>query len=286
LGSAPIASDPDRNGNLLIDSWESVFFGGSSVSAFDDSDGDGYSNVQEMLAGSDPENLANFPAAPVANFSVPVLPLNLGASQGALTSQWPASYLGVFKFGLRAISMGDAGFAELPVGTPVDWGGDTFSLTFSLPPWSKSILLPGRSATAVMSRGRAPIPSSREISHWPIQNSLWSDSWIPPAGWVARLAFASVPGLILRHVVDESSLLHPFCRFVTGKSGRGVTRNRRLGRFSRGRWGWGRRRHSPAALLAKIAKRLGQGLLDGDAIETTKAPDGLGRGDFPVNGVT
>ncbi|HYV32054.1 MAG TPA: thrombospondin type 3 repeat-containing protein, partial [Candidatus Binatia bacterium] len=55
LCSVPIATDADGDGNLLIDTWEKKFYGRLGLAnPFADDDGDGYSNLQEMLEGSDP----------------------------------------------------------------------------------------------------------------------------------------------------------------------------------------------------------------------------------------
>lgn len=135
LASVPVASDGDANGDLLIDSWQGVFFGGGFGNAFADNDGDGYSNIQEMLAGSDPNTSASMPAVVVVNFMAPMLNLNLngGGGQTMLNFQWPANYIGHFKFGVRASQMVNGAFLDLAVGDPVHLGGDNFALNFSLP---------------------------------------------------------------------------------------------------------------------------------------------------------
>ena len=68
LAAVPMAADPDTDGNLLIDSWELKFFGHLGLDPYADADGDGYSNLQEMLAGSDPTDPLNIPIIP--GFSV------------------------------------------------------------------------------------------------------------------------------------------------------------------------------------------------------------------------
>jgi len=133
FSSVPVASDPDLNGNLLIDSWECVFFGGGAVDPFADADADGYSNLQEMFSGSDPYNPSNLPGAPPVNFAQPVLDLNIQPGQTSLNFSWPAAFIGLFQFGVRASENVGGAFAEVAVGDPVNLGGDNFSLNFSLP---------------------------------------------------------------------------------------------------------------------------------------------------------
>jgi hypothetical protein len=133
FASVPVASDPDLNGNLLIDSWECVFFGGDSVDAFADADNDGYSNLQEMMSGSDPYNPSNLPAAPPVNFSQPVLDLKILPGQTSLNFSWPAAFISQFRFGVRASDNVGGAFMDVAVGQPVNLGGDNFSLNFSLP---------------------------------------------------------------------------------------------------------------------------------------------------------
>ena len=52
----------DVNGNNLPDAWEFLKFGSLVTSAYDDADGDGYSNLSEMIAGTNPTNALSAPA--------------------------------------------------------------------------------------------------------------------------------------------------------------------------------------------------------------------------------
>ena len=69
LASIPMATDPDADGDLLIDSWEMKFFGHLGLDPYADADGDGFSNLQEMLAGSDPSDPLNIPTDPAFSVS-------------------------------------------------------------------------------------------------------------------------------------------------------------------------------------------------------------------------
>lgn len=132
LSSVPVASDGDGNGDLLIDTWQGVFFGGGAGDAFADTDDDGYSNLQEMLGGSDPNNPSSIPSGPVAPFALPAISVTLG-TQTTLGFDWPASYINSFKFGVRATTALGSGFGDLVVPAPVNLGGNHFSITFPTP---------------------------------------------------------------------------------------------------------------------------------------------------------
>jgi hypothetical protein len=52
-----VFADTDCDG--LPDAWELAFFGNLNQTGSDDPDGDGFTNLQEYLAGSDPTNSAS-----------------------------------------------------------------------------------------------------------------------------------------------------------------------------------------------------------------------------------
>jgi hypothetical protein len=134
LASMPVATDRDADGNLLLDSWEQRFFGNLGVAnPFADSDGDGYSNLQEMLEGSDPLDFYGRPSVPPVTFSPPVLALKPNGGQIELHYFWPAVYINRFNFGVRHSSNLGQPFTDLPVSPPVPVGGDEFKITFSVP---------------------------------------------------------------------------------------------------------------------------------------------------------
>ena len=123
----PVASDPDRNGNLLIDSWEAQFFGGLPSGPFTDADGDGYQNLQEMLAGTDPEDGNSIPAVPPVTFARPMMHARrLTNGFVALRWTWPAQYAGSFFFGLREADNVLLPFSEIAVAFSID--GDEFTV--------------------------------------------------------------------------------------------------------------------------------------------------------------
>lgn len=139
LCSVPIATDTDGDGNLLIDTWEKKFYGNLNLSnPFADSDGDGYSNIQEMLEGSDPRDIHGIPAVGIAAFAAPVLTLGENGGQAELYFQWPASYIGKFNFSVRHTDAIGNPFADLPgVVGPVNVSGNGFKMTFNIPATSQ-----------------------------------------------------------------------------------------------------------------------------------------------------
>ena len=138
LCSVPIATDADGDGNLLIDTWEKKFYGRLGLAnPFADDDGDGYSNLQEMLEGSDPQDFYGRPSAAPAVFNAPVLALHEAGGQIQLDFQWPAAYVGRFNFGVRHTAAIGTPFTELLASGPVQVLGDEFTMTFAVPATSQ-----------------------------------------------------------------------------------------------------------------------------------------------------
>jgi hypothetical protein len=134
LNTVLLATDADGNGNLLVDSWEKKFFGYVGVtSPFLDSDGDGYSDLQEMLDGSDPRDLYGIPTAPVANFQCPTLSLSASGGFVELHFLWPTAYIGKFNFGVRHTSDLGVPFVSLVATAPTHVAGDEFKMTSPVP---------------------------------------------------------------------------------------------------------------------------------------------------------
>ncbi len=134
LASIPLASDSDSDGNLLVDTWEKLFFG-SSVDPFDDWDGDGYQNLQEMLDGSDPRDPFGVPFTPKARFDFPYVELIQDNEYLRLRFNWPESYIHRFVFGVKGAPQLDAPFRDVafigPIGVP--YLQDTFDLLVLTP---------------------------------------------------------------------------------------------------------------------------------------------------------
>lgn len=98
----PMPSASDADGNLLVDSWEELFFGQRGADAFGDADGDGYSNLEEMLAGTQPDDALFAPGGPPYALSRPAITLSTQGGQLKFGFTWPDGLIGSFQFGLEA----------------------------------------------------------------------------------------------------------------------------------------------------------------------------------------
>ncbi len=141
LEAVPVRSDGDADGNLLIDTWEMALLGGLGADPFDDADGDGYSNLQEMWEGSDPTDRRGAPAVPIAALTLPTLhveevPIDgAGGAGGAgapgtgktMAATWLASplYADRLQFSLQATADLRQKPTTIPI-TPVHLGGGLY----------------------------------------------------------------------------------------------------------------------------------------------------------------
>lgn len=134
LTAIPVASDSDGDGNLLVDTWEKLFFG-SGTDPFGDLDGDGYQNVQEMFEGSDPRDPFGVPVVTRVRFDLPHVELIRDGEQIRLRFNWPTPYIGHFLFGVKGSPALGTPFAVVPaigpVGVPLSQ--DTYDLLVPVP---------------------------------------------------------------------------------------------------------------------------------------------------------
>jgi hypothetical protein len=109
------------DGDLLPDDWESLF--GVSNPLADD-DGDGYSNLQEMLEGTDPRDGLNKPVGPVVDLSPPEMKIESSGDGNMLklSWDWPEPYASKVKFKILDASDLNMSFTELGL-SPVKTGG-------------------------------------------------------------------------------------------------------------------------------------------------------------------
>jgi hypothetical protein len=128
VSSMPVISDPDDNGNLLIDTWEE-FFNRIVGNPFADSDGDGYTDFQEMCDGSDPLDNLNLPPGPPLSFAAPVLEIIPDGLVIRIRFEWPASAIGKIVWGVRGADTLEGPFADLPTTLPLWLGGDQWEVT-------------------------------------------------------------------------------------------------------------------------------------------------------------
>lgn len=101
LESVPPPAIVDGNNNLLPDAWECIFMAGSGNPGAD-SDGDGYSNLQEYLDGSDPRDSLS-KGLVAYNLVMPPLVLEMGGGNAVKVKfAFPAAYANRFVFRLFA----------------------------------------------------------------------------------------------------------------------------------------------------------------------------------------
>ena len=126
---ADVFSDADG----IPDWWRLAYFGHAPGSAADnsrgsdDADGDGVSNRTEFLNGTDPQNLASVPAAPVFNIT------QIALTNGSVRLSSVAATNWMFQLQRRDTLGGGAGWSNLNAALPGTGGTIQFSdgLTFS-----------------------------------------------------------------------------------------------------------------------------------------------------------
>jgi hypothetical protein len=127
LSAIPIASDLDADGNLLVDTWEKLFFG-NGQDAFADNDGDGYSNLQEMFENSDPDDPFGIPAVVLMDLEAPLMEIVLDGSQIRLRFEWPALYINRIDVGVKATATLGTPFTSVPATGPTQIGANLFEV--------------------------------------------------------------------------------------------------------------------------------------------------------------
>ncbi len=114
LTAVPTASGTDADGNLLPDDYEELFLVGSGGLATSDLDGDGFSDLQEYLEQTDPNDILNYPGVDPVDFSAPLVQISTPmVGQAQLDIDWPAAYADEFVFTvMQSTNLTDTAFAE------------------------------------------------------------------------------------------------------------------------------------------------------------------------------
>lgn len=94
---APVIVHTDTNGNLLEDSFERFYLPEGSSGPYTDSDGDGFTDLQESLDGTDPGKFSDHPAIRV-DLSPPEIQITVDESgQRKLAWEFPSGYAQYFQ---------------------------------------------------------------------------------------------------------------------------------------------------------------------------------------------
>lgn len=126
LVSVPPLPVVDANENLLPDDWECLF-GGTVGDPFGDLDGDGYSNLQEYLDGTDPGD-ANSKGVAVVKLDVPEMEVVLlPGEQAKIGWSYPPQYAGFMQFKLLMTDEFGVPFGESGIQIQ-DLGGGKFEV--------------------------------------------------------------------------------------------------------------------------------------------------------------
>jgi hypothetical protein len=119
--SVPLPSASDRDGNLLDDDWELLFFGALGNDPFANL-GSGHTLLQAYLDGRDPLLFAHYPAA---NLGLPVVQIQLlDENHVQLLWQFPLPYANSLEFKLQATATLGGVWFEQPVAAESLGGGN------------------------------------------------------------------------------------------------------------------------------------------------------------------
>jgi hypothetical protein len=124
LDSVPAVSATDTDGDLLPDDLEMLLFGSLGQNGNGDADGDGISNLQESLDGTDLLDALNKGAGP-ANVGPPQIDLAMDGNQLKVIWNWPDAYANKIKFAVQTTTDIGQPFVDVPV-NPTRLGGGQF----------------------------------------------------------------------------------------------------------------------------------------------------------------
>jgi hypothetical protein len=132
LLAVPAVSGADLDGDLLFDDWEALFGDG----AFGDSDGDGFSTLQEMFDGTDPNDPLSHTST-IADLTPPAISIEIGPGGSiVLDWGWSAAYENRIRFGVRYTDALGTTFTDelLP---PTALGGGQYEINLTNPGTAK-----------------------------------------------------------------------------------------------------------------------------------------------------
>ncbi|NBD39325.1 MAG: hypothetical protein GVY10_12225 [Verrucomicrobia bacterium] len=131
LVSLPGAPAGDADNDLIADDLEDLYTG--PLSAYNDSDGDGYSDLQETLEGTHPLDSGSTPAGPPVDLEPPEIELTQdGAGDFVFTFDFPADYASDIGFQLYS----STGLSSFPTDEGMEaghLGGGAFELEMPNP---------------------------------------------------------------------------------------------------------------------------------------------------------
>ncbi|MGJ8723768.1 MAG: hypothetical protein ACSHYB_04355 [Roseibacillus sp.] len=133
----PRPSFVDSNFNALDDEWE-LFFFGQPTDPFDDADGDGYSNLQELLEDTNPTLNGSSPTGPAIALTPPCIVISkLSNGNLQLETEFPSLYSEDIRFALLTQSDLALSFQRVSGSEANDVGNDVYRLEIPLPAESK-----------------------------------------------------------------------------------------------------------------------------------------------------
>ncbi len=127
----PVAAAGDANGNLIPDDLEDLY--PELLDPFGDSDGDGYSDLEETIAGTSPLDGTDSPLGDPVDLSPPVIAIDeSSATTFTFSFDFPAAYADSFAF--RLFSGPDLNSMTTDTGfDATHMGGGVFTLTINKP---------------------------------------------------------------------------------------------------------------------------------------------------------
>jgi hypothetical protein len=131
LLAVPTVTLTDTDGDLLPDDLEWALFGSLDQTAFGDADGDGITNLQEILEGTDPKDKLS--GGTVLFTGPPAIEIEeLVGGQFQLTWHWPTVFASKLNFHVLAATTLGTGFTAIPL-TPTILGPDTYQAILPAP---------------------------------------------------------------------------------------------------------------------------------------------------------